>query len=171
MAIVAESDVEAEVLRHLGDLTAPHEVIEIDPELADTAAFCEAYGYRLEDSANCILVASRDEQPVVAACLVLATTRLDVNKRVRKLLGVKKLSFASPDLVRELTGMEIGGVTPFALPDHLPLYVDSRIRDVERAIVGGGSRRLKVLLDPAALDELPSTQWIEDLAIVMEPRA
>ncbi len=164
MAIEAQSDVEAEVLRHLGDLTASHEVIEIDPALADTAEFCEAYGYRPEDSANCILVASRDEPPVVAACLVLATTKLDVNSRTRKLMGVKKLSFAPRDLVRELTGMEIGGVTPFALPDDLPLYVDSRIRDVERAIVGGGSRRLKVVLDPAGFDELPNTQWIDDLA-------
>lgn len=164
MAIEAESDVEAEVLRHLGELSAAHEVIQIDPALADTAEFCEAYGYRLEDSANCILVGSRDDPPVVAACLVLATTRLDVNSRTRRLMGVKKLSFASPDLVRELTGMQIGGVTPFALPTDMPLYVDSRIREVPRAIVGGGSRRLKVLLDPAGFDELPNAEWIDDLA-------
>lgn len=165
MGIEAQSDVEAEVLAHLGGLVAAHEVIEIDPALADTAEFCAHYGYRLEDSANCILVASRDDPPVVAACLVLATTRLDVNKRVRKLMGVRKLSFAPPDVVRELTGMEIGGVTPFALPADMPLYVDARVREVHRAIVGGGSRRLKVLLDPAGLDELPATQWIEDLAL------
>ncbi len=164
MAIEAESDVEAQVLGHLAELTVPYEVIEIDPDLADTAEFCEHYGYALEQSANCILVASRDDPPTVAACLVLATTRLDVNNRVRKLMGVRKLSFAPPDLVRQITGMEIGGVTPFALPADLPLYVDARIRDVERAIVGGGSRRLKVLLDPAGFDDLPNTQWIDDLA-------
>ena len=164
MNITPQDDVEAAVLGHLADLRADHEVVEIDPAMADTAAFCEHYGYALEDSANCILVASRDDPPKVAACLVLATTKLDVNSRTRKLMGVKKLSFAPPDLVRELTGMEIGGVTPFALPADLPLYVDQRIRDVKRAIVGGGSRRLKVLLDPAGLDELPGTQWVEDLA-------
>lgn len=164
MAIHPESDVEAKVLAHVRALDTEAEVIEIDPALADTAEFCEAYGYRPEDSANCILVASRDDPPVVGACLVLATTRLDVNKAVRKLLEVRKLSFAPPDLVREVTGMEIGGVTPFALPADLPLYLDARIREVDRAIVGGGSRRLKVLLDPEGLGTLPNAQWVEGLA-------
>lgn len=156
-----ETDVERLVLSHLDDRSA---IIEIDPGLADTAEFCEHYGYTLEQSANCIVVASRDDPPVVAACLVLATTRLDVNKVVRKRLGVRKLSFAPADLTRELTGMEIGGVTAFGLPDGMPLLIDRRILDVDRVIVGGGSRRLKILTSPEVLLEIPGAEAVDDLA-------
>src|SRR5829696_531995 len=95
------------------------EVIDCDPALADTAQFCAAYGYAMEDSANAILVAARSDPPTYAVCLVLATTRLDVNRTVRKRLGVRKASFASPEVTAEVTGMAIGGVTPFALPTDL----------------------------------------------------
>jgi len=156
--------VEADVVRAVEATGAAYEAIEIDPALADTAEFCAHYGYDLSASGNCILVASRDEPPVVAACVVLATTRLDVNKRVRKLLGVRKLSFAPADLTRALTGMEIGGVTPFALPSDLPLYVDARIRDLDRVIVGGGSRSLKLLVSPDALAGV-GAEFVTDLAI------
>lgn len=158
-------DVEARVRRELEERAIPHELMDIDPALADTAAFCEAYDVALEDSANCIIVASRDEPPTFAACLVLATTRLDVNKRVRKLLGVRKLSFASADQTRELTGMEIGGVTPFGLPDDLPLLIDERVRRRDRVVVGGGSRALKVVVPPEALGALPNASFVEDLAL------
>src|SRR5665811_542840 len=100
-------------LHSLTALDVPHEVLKCDPTLADTAAFCDAYGVDLADSANAILVASKKPPGVVAACIVLATHRLDVNHAVRDALSVKKLSFASADLTVELTGMEIGGVTPF----------------------------------------------------------
>jgi len=150
---------------------AAFEIIEIDPAFADTAAFCERYGYPPETSGNCILVASRTEPPVLAACLNLATTKLDVNKRVRKLLGVRKLSFAPAELTREATGMEIGGVTPFGLPSTqpfqdgpLPLYLDARIGELDRVIVGGGSRRLKLHVAPAALIAMGG-QLVEDLAV------
>ncbi|MBW3619071.1 MAG: hypothetical protein KY461_02395 [Actinobacteria bacterium] len=139
--------------------------MEIDPALADTAAFCAAYDVALEDSANCIIVASRDDPPTYAACLVLATTKLDVNKRVRKLLGVRKLSFATADQTRELTGMEIGGVTPFGLPPDLPLLIDERVRERERVVVGGGSRALKVVVPPATLAALPNATYVEELAV------
>jgi len=128
-----------------------YEVVRIDPALADTAAFCAAYGYALDMSANCLLVASRDPEPVMAACLVLATTRLDVNRRVRALLDVRKLSFAPAELTLERTGMELGGVTPFGLDASIPLLVDARVMACERVIVGGGDRRSKLLVDPAAL--------------------
>ena len=105
------------------------EVVECDPALADTAAFCAAYGYSLDDSANAILVAGRVEPPVFAVCVVLATTRLDVNRTVRKRLGVRKASFAPAELTAEVTGMAIGGVTPFALPPGLPLWIDGRVMD------------------------------------------
>lgn len=146
-----DRSIEPQVLATLDALGVAYETVEIDPALADTAAFCEHYGYAEEDSANCIVVASRDDDPVLAACVVLATTRLDVNKRVRKLLGVRRLSFAPAELTAEVTGMTMGGVTPFALPADLPLYVDHRVMERERVIVGGGSRSLKLLVAPDAL--------------------
>lgn len=157
--------IEARVREHLAALGVAHEVLEIDPDLADTAAFCEHYGYALEDSANCIVVASRNEPVVFAAAVVLAHTRLDVNKRMRKLLGVRKLSFASAAQTRELTGMMIGGVTPFALPDDLPVYVDERVRSRPSVIVGGGSRRLKIDVSPEVFTAMPNASFVADLAI------
>lgn len=141
----------------------PYEVVTIDPALADTAAFCEHYGYGLDVSANCLLVASRDEPPAVAACLVLATTRLDVNRTVRKLMGVRKLSFAPAELTLERTGMQLGGVTPFGLDPAIPLYVDARIMACDRVIVGGGSRSVKLLVAPGALTAIGG-RVVEELA-------
>ena len=160
----ASRAVEPQVLRAVEATGAAYDAIEIDPDLADTAAFCAHYGYDPDASGNCILVASRDDPPVLAACVVLATTKLDVNKRVRKLLGVRKLSFAPAELTRQVTGMEIGGVTPFALPADLPLYLDARIRDLDRVIVGGGSRHLKLLVTPDALAAVGG-EFVEGLAI------
>jgi prolyl-tRNA editing enzyme YbaK/EbsC (Cys-tRNA(Pro) deacylase) len=162
--VTPQDPTEEAVLAAVAATGAAYEVIQIDPELADTAAFCARYGYRLDASGNCILVASKDDPPVLAACVVLATTKLDVNKRVRKLLGVRRLSFASPELTREVTGMEIGGVTPFALPPGLPLHLDARVADLDRVIVGGGSRRLKLSVDPAALLAVGGG-YVEDLAV------
>ena len=141
----------------------PFDVVTIDPALADTAAFCEHYGYGLDVSANCLLVASREEPPQVAACLVLATTRLDVNRTVRRLMGVRKLSFAPAELTLERTGMQLGGVTPFGLDPTIPLYVDVRVMACERVIVGGGSRSVKLLVAPAALTAI-GAQVVEGLA-------
>jgi len=162
--IRAQAPTEEAVLAAVAATGAPYEVIEIDPSLADTAAFCEHYGYPLEVSGNCIVVASRDDPPVLAACVALATTKLDVNKRVRRLLGVRKLSFAPAELTRQATGMEIGGVTPFGLPASLPLYLDGRIAGLERVIVGGGSRRLKLAVAPDALVAVGG-EFVEDLAV------
>jgi prolyl-tRNA editing enzyme YbaK/EbsC (Cys-tRNA(Pro) deacylase) len=140
-----------------------YEIIPCDPDLADTAAFCEHYGYALEDSANTIVVVGKADPPVFAACVVLATTRLDVNKAVRKRLGTRKASFADSEQTREMTGMEIGGVTPVGLPTGLPLWVDARVLGRERIILGGGSRDRKVLAPPAVLTAL-GAEVIEDLA-------
>jgi prolyl-tRNA editing enzyme YbaK/EbsC (Cys-tRNA(Pro) deacylase) len=140
-------------------------VLDIDPALADTAQFCEAYGYSMDESANAILVIGKSEPPVFAVGVVLATTRLDVNKAVRRRLGTRKASFAPPDDTRELTGMEIGGVTPFALPDGLPLWIDSRVMDRPRVVVGGGSRACKVVGPPAMLLSVPGAEVVDDLAI------
>jgi prolyl-tRNA editing enzyme YbaK/EbsC (Cys-tRNA(Pro) deacylase) len=140
-----------------------YQIIGCDPELADTAAFCEHYGFALEDSANTIVVMGKAEPPVFAACVVLATTRLDVNKAVRKRLGTRKASFASAEQTRELTGMAIGGVTPIGLPVGLPLWVDARVMERERIILGGGSRERKVHAPPAMLTAL-GAEVVADLA-------
>lgn len=142
----------------------PYEVVPCDPDLADTAAFCEAYGYGLDQSANAIVVVGKSDPRVYVACLVLATTRLDVNGTVRKRLGVKKASFASGDETVELTGMAIGGVTPYGLPPGLPIWIDERIMSVPDVIVGGGSRDRKLLVPPQSLAGLPGAEVVPDLA-------
>jgi prolyl-tRNA editing enzyme YbaK/EbsC (Cys-tRNA(Pro) deacylase) len=127
------------------------EVVPCDPELADTTAFCEAYGYAMEDSANTIVVAGRADPPRYAACVLLATTRLDVNGAVRRRLGVRKASFADAGATLELTGMALGGVTAVGLPEGLPLWVDAAVLERERIVLGGGSRSRKLLAPPAVL--------------------
>lgn len=141
-----------------------YEVMPCDPSLADTAAFCEAYGVDPADSANTILVASKRPLGVNAACVVLATHRLDVNRAVRSALDVKKLSFASADLTVELTTMEIGGVTPFGLPGSMRVLVDHDVLDRSSIVLGGGNRTSKLRLDPSLLLTLASVEVIEGLA-------
>ena len=142
----------------------PFTVVACDPSLADTAAFCDAYGYGLDQSANAIVVVGKSEPRSYVACLVLATTRLDVNGTVRRRLGVKKASFASGDETVKLTGMMIGGVTPYGLPAGLPIWIDARVMDVAEVIVGGGSRDRKLLVPPASLAALPGAEIVVDLA-------
>lgn len=148
----------------LDRIDAELEVMECDPDLADTAAFCEAYGVDPADSANTILVASKRPAGIVAACVVLATHRLDVNHAVRDAMNVKKLSFASGELTMSLTGMEIGGVTPFGLPADMSVLVDSNVLDRDSIVLGGGNRSSKLRLDPIALNDLPMAQIIDGLA-------
>ena len=155
----------AQVIADLEARGVAFEVMECDPDLADTARFCEAYGIPLEKSANAILVASRKPEGHHAVCVVLATTRLDVNGTVRLKLGVRKVGFASADLTRELTGQEIGGVTIFGLPEGLPVWIDSRVLDCDWVIVGAGSRSAKIKLDPTQLVGTPGYEVVEDLAM------
>ena len=140
------------------------QVVECDPELADTAAFCEAYSYTMGQSANAIVIVGKDDPRVYAVCLVLATTKLDVNGVVRKRFGVKKASFASGDETIEMTGMQIGGVTPYGLPDDLPIWIDSRVLSIEHVIVGGGSRDRKLLVPPMSLTALANAEVVDHLA-------
>lgn len=141
------------------------EVIPCDPALADTAAFCAAYGYRADESANTIVVIGKGDPVRYAACLVLASTRLDVNKAVRNRLGVKKASFASADETLALTGQMIGGVTVFGLPEGIPVWVDARVTAQPRVVVGGGSRSCKVVCDPAVLRLIPGMEVVDGLAL------
>jgi len=157
-------DVEARVRAAVAELPGV-EVIACDPALADTSDFCAAYGYSMDDSANAILVAGRAEPARFAVCVVLASTRLDVNRTVRKRFGVRKASFAPPDVTAEITGMAIGGVTPFALPAGLPLWIDQRVMDRQRIVVGGGSRAAKVVGPPDMLLTVPGAEVVADLAM------
>lgn len=139
-------------------------VLECLPELADTAAFCEHYHVALGQAANTILVASRKVEPTkYAVCVVLGTTRLDVNQKVCELLGVKRASFADAETTMQRTGMQIGGVTPFGI-DDLPIYVDSAVMQQREVVMGGGNRSSKLRLDPQELRKLPNVEVIEGLA-------
>lgn len=147
-----------------------YELFACDPALADTAAFCAAYGFALEDSANTIVVVGKSTPPVYAACIVLATHRLDVNHAVRDRLGTRKASFASPDETRALTGHEIGGVTAFGLPDGIPLLVDAAVMARPRIVLGGGSRSWKVIAPSSILLSLPNVEVVDGLANPAPPR-
>jgi prolyl-tRNA editing enzyme YbaK/EbsC (Cys-tRNA(Pro) deacylase) len=147
-----------------------YELFACDPELADTGAFCEAYGFAPEDAANTIVVAGKSDPPRYAACIVLATHRLDANHTVRDRLGTRRASFASAEETRTLTGQEIGGVTAFGLPDGLPIWVDTAVMERTRIVLGGGSRRWKVIAPPSILLTLPGVAVVEGLARPAVPR-
>lgn len=140
-------------------------VAEIDPDLADTAAFCETYGSPLSASANCVVVAGkRDGEQRFAACLVLATTRADVNGVVRRRLDVRKASFAAMDDAVALTGMEYGGITPFGLPSGWPLLIDAAVASAPELVVGSGIRGSKLFTSGDVLAKLTGAEVLEGLA-------
>ncbi|WAL40814.1 hypothetical protein BRM1_02785 [Brevibacterium sp. BRM-1] len=142
------------------------DVFAIDPDLADTAALNEALGLDPRYSANCVLVAgTRGEDERIAACVVLAHTRADVNKRVRKLLDVRKASFLPMDRAVGESGMEYGGITPLGLPAHYRVLVDARVAQSDAIIIGSGIRGSKIVLSGAALAAFPAAEVVEDLAV------
>jgi len=141
-----------------------YEVLDCNPELADTTVFCAHYGHSMEDSANAIVVKSKTGEERFVACVLLATTRLDVNRTVRKKLGARKVSFANPEETKRVTGMELGGVTPPGLPSELPLWVDARVMGRPFVILGAGTRSAKIRISPAYFLKLPQAEIIEGLA-------
>ena len=141
-----------------------YEIVACREDLADTAAFCAKYRVAPQQSANTIIVAARKEPGVACACVVLATCRLDVNHAVCDLLAVRKASFATAEQTSDVTGMMIGGVTPFGLPESLPLYIDTQVMTHESVVIGGGSRSMKIRLAPAGLLLLPGAQVVDGLA-------
>ena len=157
------------VLDHLAALGVAYQLVECDPDFADTAQFCERYGYSMDASANAICVVGKSAERPMACCVVLATTRLDVNGIVRRRLGTRKASFADAAETIERTGMMIGGVTPFGLPDDIPVWIDSRVMGCDAVIVGGGSRDCKILCPPDSLAELPTAEVVPDLAKALPP--
>jgi prolyl-tRNA editing enzyme YbaK/EbsC (Cys-tRNA(Pro) deacylase) len=144
---------------------ASFQVAQIDPGLADTAAFCERYGVPLDASANCVVVAARRGGDVrLAACVVLATTRADVNGVVRRRLDARKASFAPQDQAVAETGMEYGGITPFGLPPSWPVLVDEAVTGRPHVVVGSGVRRSKLIVPGAALAGIATAEVLPDLA-------
>jgi prolyl-tRNA editing enzyme YbaK/EbsC (Cys-tRNA(Pro) deacylase) len=160
----AGEDPGARVRATLDRLGYPYEVMACDPELADTDVFCARYGVDPADSANTIVVAAKSGEPRFAACVLLATTRLDVNKAVRKRLATRRISFASAEQTRALTGMVIGGVTPIGLPEELPVWVDERVMQRDRVVLGGGDRATKIKIAPSVLREVAGAEIVPGLA-------
>jgi len=158
-------EINAKVRASLDALGVAYEVMSIDPAFADTAQFCEKYGIPLANSANTIVVAGKKEPKQYCACVVLATTRLDVNHAVKKLMGNARVSFASAEETKAVTGMMIGGVTVFALPPGMPLYVDDRVMALDWVILGGGGRDTKIRTTPEVFHRMPGATIVPDLAV------
>ncbi len=158
------AEVEPSVAECLQKYGIEYKVLYCQPEEADTAIFCERYGYDLQHASNAIVVATKSEPVQFACCMVLATTKLDVNKKVREIMGGRKVSFATPVQTKELTGMLIGGVTPFGL-QSIPLFIDAAVMNQPQVIAGGGNRSTKVMLHPEEYKKLPNAQIIDGLAV------
>jgi prolyl-tRNA editing enzyme YbaK/EbsC (Cys-tRNA(Pro) deacylase) len=139
-------------------------VVEIDPAVSDTAATQETFGLSLDTLANCVIVGGKREGVErIAACLVLATGRADVNNIVKRTLDVRKASFLPVERVVELTCMEYGGITPIGLPDNWPILVDRRVVDAELVVIGSGLRRSKILIPGHLFSRLVGVQVIDGL--------
>ena len=161
-------DIEQQVRSTLESMKIEYRWIEVDPDFADTAVCCEKYGFEIDHTGNTIVVASKRGEKKYSACMVRGVDRLDVNKKVKSLMEVSKLSFASADETVHLTEMMIGGVTPFGLPESLPIYIDATIMNLDYVILGGGSRSAKLIVAPSALLEIPSVHVVDGLSVVNE---
>lgn len=145
------------------------EVVEIDPDLADTAALIAATDITPQSSANCLVIlGKRGGEERVAAAVVLASTKADVNSAVRRALEVRKCSFMSMDRAVTETGMEYGGITPIGLPAQWPVLVDSRVLDAPSVVIGSGLRRSKLRMPGALVADLPGVQVVPDLAVDLQ---
>lgn len=167
--VLGADEIERRVVAALDGIGLAYEVHRIDPEFADTAAYCERYGSSPDHAANTIIVVSKKEPRQYAACVVKATRRLDGNHTVRRLMNASRISFASAEETRELTGMMIGGVTVLALPPDLPIYVDETLMDLPWIILGGGSRSLKIKVSPEVFRKLPAATVVAGLSNAVEP--
>ncbi|MDG9726153.1 MULTISPECIES: YbaK/EbsC family protein [unclassified Streptomyces] len=159
----------ADAVRHWSGSVPADQIVYVDtePEWADTATFVEHYGRELlEQSANCVVVTGkRGGGATLAACVVLSTTRVDVNGVVRRHLGARKASFASMDTATGETGMEYGGITPVGLPGDWPVLVDSAVIDLPYVLVGSGRRRGKLLVPGKAFAQLPGAVVLDGLGV------
>ena len=154
----------ASVDSYVHELKIIHDLIEINSDFADTAAFCEQYDFPLDRCGNTIIVAAKKPPGQYCACIVGGSERLDVNQTVKRLMGVSRLSFASAEETQNLTGMMIGGVTPFGLPAGLPIYADEKLLALEYVILGSGSRSSKLKINPAELHKVPGLNFVVGLS-------
>ena len=154
------------VQQTLDKFNIQYEALPCADDLADTARFCEHYGYSLQISANALLIGSTKGEPRFALCVVLAHCRLDTNKVARKKLEVRRISFVTPEKTKEITGMQLGGVTPVGVPASLPIWIDTRVMECENIILGGGNRTSKLVLPPDQLLKLPNSEAVEHLALM-----
>ncbi len=157
--------IEERVVSFLDSIEADYEIVEIDPDFADTHNFCEKYGFPIETSGNTIIVASKRGAKKHSASVVRADKRLDVNHKVCELMGVKRASFAKSEETIALTGMMIGGVTCLALPTEIPIYIDASLLEQPYVILGGGSRSTKIKADPEVLKKIPNATLLDDLTL------
>lgn len=153
------------VLAELDRLGLAFQLIDCDPALSDTEAFCAAYGFPLEQTVNTILVASKRGPDRHVACLLPGTTRLDVNGVVRRAMGVRKASFATAEETIRLTGMEVGGVTPLALPPDIDVLVDPLVLDPAWVVLGSGVRSSKLKVPRETVERLPRSTVVPGLAL------
>ena len=158
------TDTLPQIRKFLENTKLEFEVMDCDPELADTHVFCKEYGIDLEDSVNAIVVKTKTGELKYAACALLATTRLDINKTIRKKLGARKVSFADIEETAKLTTMSIGGVTPLTLPNTLPLWVDLKVMQRHFIVLGGGNRSSKIKISPKIFNYTYNTEIVEGLA-------
>ena len=158
-------ELDPNVQRAVNALAIRCEVLECNPEWADTEVFCANYNIPRDHAANAILIAAKTEPKKYAVCLVLATTKIDVNHKVSKLMGIKRLSFAQAEETKEVTGQAIGGVTVFGLPADIPLYIDNAVMTKDYAIVGGGNRSSKIRVPPSELLKIPGA-FVVDIAVL-----
>ena len=158
-------DIEAKVTSSLNDLKIVYDLIDIDPDFADTAAFCEQYDFPVDNCGNTIIVAAKKPPGTYCASIVGGSERLDVNRTVKKLMEVSRLSFASAAQTESLTGMMIGGVTPFALPVGFPIFADEKLLTLDYIILGSGSRTSKFKMNPAELNKVPNLNFVTSLSM------
>jgi len=162
---MSETILHPKVAAALARHAMPHRAVECDPDFADTAAFCEHYQFPPSQGANTIIVASNSEPVQYAACIVLPTTKLDVNRCVRQLMGGRRLSFASAEQTLALTGMEIGGVVAIGLPEDVPVYIDDAVFALPEVLMGGGNRSSKLVLAPGELLRMPQARRVQGLGV------
>lgn len=159
------------VARALAGGTDDVAVTAIDPSLSDTRAFCEHYQVPLAQAANCVVLdVRRGEERFLVACVVLATTRIDVNGKVREVLNAKKASFAQMEKAVEASGMEYGAITPVGLPSDWTILIDKAVAEsIEPLVIGSGVRNSKLVVSGSFLAGLPNAQVMEGLGRPPDP--
>tara|TARA_B110000263_G_scaffold226936_1_gene218928 strand:- start:1025 stop:1507 length:483 start_codon:yes stop_codon:yes gene_type:complete len=158
------SDTLPKIRQFLESTELKFEIMDCDPELADTKIFCKEYNINLEDSVNAILVKTKAGELKYALCALLATTKLDINNLIKKKLNARKVSFAGSEEAAKITEMSIGGVTPLTLPSNLPLWIDSKVMLRDFIILGGGNRSSKIKISPTIFKFTLNTEIIQGLA-------